>query len=136
MLIVFASWTIVYDTMYAYQDREDDIKVGIKSTAVLFGSWIKPILVTFAGLFVLCMIIAGYINQQRSAYFIISCGGATLHFLHQFLTWDLGDATAGGYKFLVCHIFGMELPDTDISCTGESSHWLHYLGWNAPRLLL
>ncbi|KAL4250243.1 UbiA prenyltransferase family protein [Abortiporus biennis] len=32
-------WTIVYDTMYALQDREDDIQVGIKSTAVLFGDW-------------------------------------------------------------------------------------------------
>lgn len=29
-------WTIGYDTIYAYQDREDDIKIGIKSTALLF----------------------------------------------------------------------------------------------------
>lgn len=30
-------WTIGYDTIYAHQDKEDDIKVGIKSTALLFG---------------------------------------------------------------------------------------------------
>ena len=31
-------WTLAYDTIYAYQDRKDDIKSNIKSTAVLFGS--------------------------------------------------------------------------------------------------
>ena len=31
-------WTVVYDTQYAMVDREDDLSVGIKSTAILFGS--------------------------------------------------------------------------------------------------
>ena len=31
-------WTLAYDTIYAYQDRQDDINTGIKSTAVLFGN--------------------------------------------------------------------------------------------------
>lgn len=30
-------WTVAYDTLYAMADREDDLKVGVKSTAVLFG---------------------------------------------------------------------------------------------------
>nr|AGU68177.1 4-hydroxybenzoate octaprenyltransferase [Herpetomonas muscarum] len=30
-------WTILYDTIYAYQDREDDLKCGVKSTAIWFG---------------------------------------------------------------------------------------------------
>lgn len=30
-------WTVAYDTMYAMVDREDDIKIGLKSTAILFG---------------------------------------------------------------------------------------------------
>ncbi len=30
-------WTIIYDTQYAMADREDDLKVGVKSTAILFG---------------------------------------------------------------------------------------------------
>ena len=33
------SWAIVYDTMYAMADREDDLKVGIRSTAIWFGRW-------------------------------------------------------------------------------------------------
>ena len=31
-------WAVIYDTMYAMADREDDLKIGVKSTAILFGS--------------------------------------------------------------------------------------------------
>ncbi|WP_025673763.1 4-hydroxybenzoate octaprenyltransferase [Salinivibrio socompensis] len=34
-------WTIAYDTLYAMVDRDDDLKIGIKSTAILFGRWDK-----------------------------------------------------------------------------------------------
>jgi len=30
-------WTVAYDTFYAMVDRDDDIKIGVKSTAILFG---------------------------------------------------------------------------------------------------
>jgi 4-hydroxybenzoate polyprenyltransferase len=33
------TWAVVYDTMYAMADREDDLKVGIRSTAIWFGRW-------------------------------------------------------------------------------------------------
>ena len=31
-------WTVAYDTMYAMVDRDDDVKIGVMSTAILFGS--------------------------------------------------------------------------------------------------
>jgi len=37
-------WAIVYDTMYAMVDREDDLKIGIKSTAILFGRYDRLII--------------------------------------------------------------------------------------------
>ncbi len=37
MFVVTVVWTTVYDSMYAMIDREDDIKIGVKSTAILFG---------------------------------------------------------------------------------------------------
>jgi len=40
-------WTIAYDTMYAMADREDDLKIGVKSTAILFGQWDKIIVAIF-----------------------------------------------------------------------------------------
>jgi len=36
-------WTVAYDTMYAMVDRDDDLKIGVKSTAILFGEYDKRI---------------------------------------------------------------------------------------------
>ncbi len=41
-------WTLVYDTIYAHQDKDDDIVVGIKSTALLFGDNTTAYLAAFA----------------------------------------------------------------------------------------
>ncbi|MGD9888275.1 MAG: 4-hydroxybenzoate octaprenyltransferase [Halothiobacillaceae bacterium] len=38
------TWTISYDTMYALADREDDLKIGVKSTAILFGKYDRLII--------------------------------------------------------------------------------------------
>jgi 4-hydroxybenzoate polyprenyltransferase len=37
-------WTLVYDTIYAHQDKTDDVTVGIRSTALRFGEHTRPIL--------------------------------------------------------------------------------------------
>ncbi len=37
------AWTLVYDTIYAHQDKEDDILIGVKSTALLFGRSTKAL---------------------------------------------------------------------------------------------
>ncbi len=43
-------WTMGYDTIYAHQDKEDDIKVGIKSTALLFGAQSQTYVYVFYGI--------------------------------------------------------------------------------------
>lgn len=45
-LLFFANvcWTVAYDTMYAMVDRDDDVKIGVKSTAILFGKNDKRII--------------------------------------------------------------------------------------------
>ncbi|XVF44532.1 hypothetical protein PTKIN_Ptkin02bG0131800 [Pterospermum kingtungense] len=45
-------WTLVYDTIYAHQDKEDDVKVGVKSTALRFGDSTKE---WTAGFGILCI---------------------------------------------------------------------------------
>lgn len=35
--VITVLWAVIYDTMYAMVDREDDIRIGVKSTAILFG---------------------------------------------------------------------------------------------------
>ena len=56
-------WAVVYDTIYAIQDQEDDSRIGVKSSAIFFGShtWIG---VGIAGLLMLgCLSVAAEINH-------------------------------------------------------------------------
>lgn len=39
LLVVNTIWSVIYDTLYAMVDREDDLRVGVKSTAILFGRY-------------------------------------------------------------------------------------------------
>ena len=52
-------WTVGYDTYYAMADREDDLKIGVKSTAILFGDADRIIILTLQGLALLCLAMAG-----------------------------------------------------------------------------
>lgn len=54
-------WALIYDTQYAMVDRDDDLRVGIKSTAILFGRWDQWII---AGLQVLMLVLLGLIGWQ------------------------------------------------------------------------
>ncbi len=56
-------WSVIYDTEYAMVDRDDDIRAGAKSTAILFGDADLPILGILMGTFLLTMLFVG----QRSA---------------------------------------------------------------------
>lgn len=56
-------WSVIYDTEYAMVDREDDLKAGAKSTAILFGDADLPILGVLMGTFLLTMLFVG----QRAA---------------------------------------------------------------------
>ncbi|KAJ7643121.1 UbiA prenyltransferase family-domain-containing protein, partial [Mycena polygramma] len=92
-------WTIVYDTIYGCQDIRDDREAGVKSTSLLFGSWVRPILCAFAAVFVACMTYAGILNHQGIYFFAISVGGATLFFAWQFCTWKVDSVEDCGAKF-------------------------------------
>jgi 4-hydroxybenzoate polyprenyltransferase len=52
-------WTVGYDTYYAMTDREDDLKIGVKSTAVLFGDADRVIILSLQGLALGCLLLAG-----------------------------------------------------------------------------
>ncbi|WP_428992445.1 4-hydroxybenzoate octaprenyltransferase [Rhodanobacter denitrificans] len=56
-------WSVIYDTEYAMVDRDDDLKAGAKSTAILFGDADLPILGMLMGTFLLAMLFVG----QRAA---------------------------------------------------------------------
>ena len=52
-------WTVGYDTYYAMTDREDDLKVGVKSTAILFGDADRVIILSLQCLALVCLLLAG-----------------------------------------------------------------------------
>ncbi|MCL7463021.1 4-hydroxybenzoate octaprenyltransferase [Pseudomonas sp. NW5] len=53
-------WTIAYDTYYAMTDRDDDLKIGVKSTAILFGRADRQIILALQGLQLACLALAGH----------------------------------------------------------------------------
>jgi 4-hydroxybenzoate polyprenyltransferase len=63
------SWVIGYDTIYAHQDREDDLLVGIKSTALLFGANTRPLLAAFYAGAVVLIGAAGFAAGGRMIFF-------------------------------------------------------------------
>jgi len=52
-------WTVGYDTYYAITDRDDDLRIGVKSTAVLFGDADRVIILTLQSLALGCLLLAG-----------------------------------------------------------------------------
>lgn len=83
-------WTVAYDTLYAMVDRDDDVKIGIKSTAVLFGRHDKLIvgLLQFATL--LLMLWVGYLIQLGGAYYwsLLLAGALFIHQQKQIASRD------------------------------------------------
>jgi len=75
-------WTVAYDTQYAMVDRDDDIKIGVKSTAILFGRYDKLIigLLQLATLGLLALV---GLLMQLNAFFYWSLLGAAALFLYQ-----------------------------------------------------
>ncbi|KAI0053059.1 4-hydroxybenzoate polyprenyl transferase [Auriscalpium vulgare] len=63
-------WTLVYDSIYAHQDKHDDRTVGIRSTALLFGERTRPILYAFSASSVGFLTLAGYMNAQGAPFYL------------------------------------------------------------------
>ena len=60
-------WTLFYDTIYAYQDSQDDLLIGVKSTAILFGEHAKRWLFSFILCCVFLMLVSiSMVTQERT----------------------------------------------------------------------
>ncbi|MEW5008121.1 MAG: 4-hydroxybenzoate octaprenyltransferase [Cycloclasticus sp.] len=85
LFIATVIWAVVYDTMYAMVDREDDLKIGVKSTAVLFAELDTVII----GFFQLLLLLSFYFIGQKVGlglcYFLSLAVALLLMVYHQFL---------------------------------------------------
>ena len=63
-------WTVAYDTEYAMVDREDDLKVGIKSTAILFGELDRHVIAALQALAMIALLLVGQRFELGWIYFV------------------------------------------------------------------
>lgn len=70
LFVVNILWTIAYDTMYAMVDRDDDLKVGVKSTAILFAQYDKLIIGLLQVSSLLLLVWLGLIEQLGIVYYL------------------------------------------------------------------
>ena len=82
------SWTVAYDTMYAMVDRDDDLKIGVKSTAILFGKH-DNLINALLQITCLCLLVsAGALANLGTIYYVGLMVMALFFCYQQYLTKD------------------------------------------------
>lgn len=99
------AWTVVYDTLYAHQDKHDDARLGLRSTALLMGDASRTVLTGFALGAGALWAAAGDANALAWPYGV-AVGGATAHMLWQVRTADYGDRASLARRFVSNHWVG------------------------------
>jgi 4-hydroxybenzoate polyprenyltransferase len=69
MYLAVVLWALVYDTMYAMVDKDDDVKIGIKSTAILFGDYDRHIMGGLQIIILLLLITIGRMQNLGGIYY-------------------------------------------------------------------
>ena len=99
-------WAVIYDTFYAMVDREDDMKIGVKSTAVLFGEVDLFVIAGLQLLMLLGLVFVGFRAELGLWYYLSVAVAAGMMAWHQWLARDR--QPAGCFKaFLKNHLIGM-----------------------------
>lgn len=99
LYVAGVSWTIIYDTIYAFQDRADDLKIGVKSTAIRFSKNPKEWLTAFSGLMGASLIATGVACDLAWPYYI-STSLVMGHIGHQIYTLNVDDSKDCAKKFI------------------------------------
>ncbi len=69
MYLAVVLWALVYDTMYAMVDKDDDLKIGVKSTAILFGDYDRHIMAILQLVIIGLLMKVGLMQQLGWAYY-------------------------------------------------------------------
>ena len=101
-LVLYAGcvcWTIGYDTIYAHQDKDDDIAIGVKSTALRFGAKTKTWVSVFYVVFMIGLTGAGALVGLAWPFYVLLLAAAG-HFVWQVRTVDLDDPPSCRRRFV------------------------------------
>ncbi|MDA9664398.1 4-hydroxybenzoate octaprenyltransferase [bacterium] len=106
---VFAAvivWTVAFDTYYGMVDREDDLKVGIKSTAILFGRY-DLLIIALLQLFTLILLSVAGLQFGRGWFFGSGLVVAALYFVKQHIQAKRREPAMYFESFLNNHKVGL-----------------------------
>jgi len=79
-------WALIYDTFYAMVDRDDDLKIGVKSTAVLWGRYDRAIIGLCQCLHFALLIAVGRAFDMGALYYLGLALAVVVAVYHQWLT--------------------------------------------------
>jgi 4-hydroxybenzoate polyprenyltransferase len=85
MFLATVLWATAYDTMYAMVDRMDDIALGVKSTAILFGESDRQIIGLIQGMLLVCLLLVGHQAGLGWIYYLGLGAAAALAGYQQYL---------------------------------------------------
>lgn len=86
LFIATVLWATVYDTMYAMADRSDDIKIGVKSTAILFGNADRIIIATLQTLLIFDLILVARLADLGFLYYLgLTVAGGLMLYQHKLI---------------------------------------------------
>ena len=97
------SMTVAYDTYYAMVDRDDDVLIGVKSTAVLFGDWDRTIIALLQALTLALLLWVGQIENLGLFFYLGLAIMATL-FAYQYVITKQREREACFKAFLNNHL--------------------------------
>jgi 4-hydroxybenzoate polyprenyltransferase len=106
LLLANMLWVTVYDTMYAMVDRDDDIKIGVRSTAILFGDSDRHIIAVLQVMTLLALYLVGRAISMGYWYYCGLWAGAGF-FIYQLWLIRARDRDACFRAFLNNNYFGM-----------------------------
>jgi 4-hydroxybenzoate polyprenyltransferase len=106
LLLANVLWVTVYDTMYAMVDRDDDIKIGVRSTAIVFGDSDRHIIAVLQVMTLACLYLVGRMIHMGSWYDAGLCAGAVF-FAYQLWLIRARDRDGCFRAFLNNNYFGM-----------------------------
>lgn len=86
MFLAYVCWTVAYDTQYAMVDRDDDLKIGIKSTAILFGRFDTLIIGLLQASMLGLMVVLGLQMKLGGVFYSAVLVAAALFLYQQWLT--------------------------------------------------
>lgn len=108
LLIANMLWVTVYDTIYAMVDRDDDLRIGVRSTAILFGDSDRHIIAVLQAMTLLALYLAGRMLHMGAWYGAGLVAGA-LFFLHHLWLIRARDRASCFQAFLNNNYFGMSV---------------------------